>query len=161
MPKAPAKIAPAPRAGRPTARGRKRPALPRHIEIRQRGLAATIGAVAKQARARAGLTQADVAAALGTHPEVYGRMERGEVMPSVQTLMRMCLTLGCGPHELMGFAEVEPGQSAPGANTVPPGLNDTPEKRRLLRRLACLDSPQVKALSRLAALLLLGRGARK
>jgi len=40
-------------------------------------------------------------------------------------------------------------------------LNDTPEKRRLLRRLACLDSPQVKALSRLVALLLPGRGARK
>ena len=72
MPKAPAKIAPAPRAGRATARGRKRPALPRHIEIRQRGLAATIGAAAKQARTRAGLTQADVAAAVGTHPEVYG-----------------------------------------------------------------------------------------
>ncbi len=39
----------------------------------------------------------------------------------------MCLILGSGPHELMGFAEVEPGQSAPGANTVPPGLSDTPK----------------------------------
>jgi transcriptional regulator with XRE-family HTH domain len=161
MAKAAAKIPSTPRSGRPTARGRKRPALPRHIEIRQRQLAATIGAVAKQARTRAGLTQADVAEALGTHPEVYGRMERGAVMPSVPTLMRMCLTLGCGPHELMGFAEVEPGQSAPKANTVPPGLNDTPEKRRLLRRLACLDSPQIKTLARLVALLLPGRGARK
>jgi transcriptional regulator with XRE-family HTH domain len=113
--------------------------------------------VAKQARTRAGLTQADVAAALGTHPEVYGRIERGEVMPSVPTLMRMCLTLGCGPHELMGFAEVDPGQSLPRATTVPPGLNDTPEKRRLLRRLARLDSPRIKALARLAALLLPGR----
>jgi hypothetical protein len=56
----------------------------------------------------------------------------------------MCLILGSGPHELMGFAEVEPGQSAPGANTVPPGLSDTPEKRRLLRRLARLDSPRIK-----------------
>jgi hypothetical protein len=54
----------------------------------------------------------------------------------------------------MGFAEVELGQSAPGANTVPPGLNDTPEKRRLLRRLARLDSPRIKALARLVALLL-------
>jgi hypothetical protein len=88
-------------------------------------------------------------------------MERGELMPSVPTLMRVCLTLGCGPDELMGFAEVEPGQSAPGVNTVPPGLNDTPEKRRLLRRLACLDSPQVKTLARLVAILLPGRGARK
>ncbi|MDY7233322.1 helix-turn-helix domain-containing protein [Hyalangium rubrum] len=157
MPRATAKTPAAAHSRRPTARGRKRPSPPRHIEIRQSRLASTIGAVAKQARTRAGLTQADVAAALGTHPEVYGRMERGEVMPSVPTLMRMCLTLGCGPHELMGFAEVEPGQSVPGAHAVLPGLNDTPEKRRLLRRLARLDSPRIKTLARLVALLLPGR----
>jgi hypothetical protein len=56
----------------------------------------------------------------------------------------------------MGFAEVEPGQSAAGANTVPPGLNDTSEKRRLLRLLARLDSPRIKALARLVAFLLPG-----
>ncbi|WP_225413685.1 helix-turn-helix domain-containing protein [Stigmatella hybrida] len=161
MAKAPSKTPAAARSRRPTARGRKRPALPHHIEIRQRGLAATIGTVAKQARTRAGLTQADVAAALGTHPEVYGRMERGEVMPSVPTLMRMCLTLGCGPDELMGFSPVEPPQNSPGASMLPPGVNDTPEKRRLLRGLAHLESPQVKTLSRLVAFLLPARSARK
>jgi transcriptional regulator with XRE-family HTH domain len=101
------------------------------------------------------------AAALCTHSEVYGRMERGEVMPSVPTLMRLCLTLGCGPDELMGFSPVEPPQNSPGASMLPPGVNDTPEKRRLLRRLAHLESPQVKTLSRLVAFLLPGRGARK
>jgi len=161
MAKAPAKTPSAARSRRPTAQGRKRPALPRHIEIRQRGLAATIGTVAKQARTRAGLTQADVAEALGTHPEVYGRMERGEVMPSVPTLMRMCLTLGCGPDELMGFSPVEPPQNSPGASMLPPGVNDTPEKRRLLRGLVHLESPQVKTLSRLVAFLLPARSARK
>jgi len=161
MAKAPAKTPAASCSGRPTARGRKRPALPRHIEIRQRGLASTIGTVAKQARTRAGLTQAEIAEALGTHPEVYGRMERGEVMPSVPTLMRMCLTLGCGPDELMGFSPVEPPQNSPGASMLPPGVNDTPEKRRLLRGLVQLESPQVKTLSRLVAFLLPARGARK
>lgn len=161
MTKAPAKIPPAPRSGHPTVRGRKRSPLPRHIEIRQRGLAATIGAVAKQARTRAGLTQADIAAAVGTHPEVYGRMERGEVMPSVPTLMRVCLALGCGPDELMGFSPMEPPQNSPGASMLPPGVTDTPEKRRLLRRLARLESPQVKTLSRLVGFLLPGRGTRK
>jgi hypothetical protein len=62
------------------------------------------------------------------------------------------LILGRRPHELLGFAEVELGQSAPGASTMPPGLNDTPEKRRLLRRVARLDSPRIKALARLVAL---------
>ena len=99
------------------------------------------------------MTQVEVAEAIGTHPEVYGRMERGAVMPSVPTLLRLCLTLGSGPHELMGFSELEPLQSAPGTSTVSPGLNDTPEKRRLLRRLARLDSPKIKALARLVALL--------
>jgi transcriptional regulator with XRE-family HTH domain len=105
-----------------------------------------------------------VAEALGTHPEVYGRMERGEVMPSVPTLMRVCLTLGCGPDELMGFSPMEPPQNSlnsPGASMLPPGVNDTPEKRRLLRRLARLESQQVKILSRLVTFLLPARGARK
>jgi len=88
-------------------------------------------------------------------------MERGEVMPSVPTLLRVCLTLGCEPNELMGFSPVEPPRNAPGASVLPPGVNDTPEKRRLLRRLARLDSPQVKTLSRLVAFLLPGGGARK
>jgi len=103
------------------------------------------------------MTQAEVAEGIGNAPEVYGRMERGGLLPSVQTLLRLCLILGMGPHELMGFAEVEAKQSAPGATTVPPGLSDTPEKRRLLRRLARLDSPRIKALARWVALLLPGR----
>jgi hypothetical protein len=88
-------------------------------------------------------------------------MERGEAMPSVPTLMRVCLTLGCGPHELMGFSPLVPPQNSPGASMLPPGINDTPEKRRLLRRLARLDSPQIKTLSRLVAFLLPRRSARK
>lgn len=83
------------------------------------------------------------------------------MLPSVPTLLRMCLILGSGPHELMGFTEVGPGQIAPGANTVPPGLSDTPEKRRLLRCLARLDSPRIKALARLVALLLPGHCGRQ
>jgi transcriptional regulator with XRE-family HTH domain len=79
--------------------------VPRHFEIRQRQLKATLSAALKQARKRAGMTQVEVAEAIGTHPEVYGRMERGAVMPSVPTLLRLCLTLGSGPHELMGFSE--------------------------------------------------------
>jgi hypothetical protein len=75
--------------------------------------------------------------------------------------MRMCLTLGCGPHELMGFSPMEPPQNTPGASMLPPGLSDTPEKRRLLRRLACLNSRQVKTLARLVGLFLPGRGAQK
>jgi transcriptional regulator with XRE-family HTH domain len=106
------------------------------------------------------MTQAEVAESIATHPEVYGRIERGGMMPSVPTLLRLCLILGCGPHELMGFSELEPAQSVPGASMVPPGLKDTPEKRRLLHRLARLDRPRIRALARLAALLLPGQRLR-
>jgi transcriptional regulator with XRE-family HTH domain len=157
MPRAPAKTPAATRSRRPSARTRKPFPLPRYIEIRQRRLPATLSAALKQARKRAGMTQAEVAEAIATHPEVYGRMERGGMLPSVPTLLRLCLILGTGPHELMGFSPVEPSQSAPGASTVLPGLNNTPEKRRLLRRLTRLDSPRLKALSRLVALLLPGQ----
>jgi hypothetical protein len=87
-------------------------------------------------------------------------MERGEVTPSVPTLMRMCLTLGCGPHELMGFSPMGPPESARGASTVPPGLNDTPENRRLLRLLTRLSRPRLKVVLRLVAFLLPVRARR-
>lgn len=154
MEKTPANTPAAARSS-PSTKRRKRSPLPRHVESRQRRLAATIGTVAKQARTRAGLTQAEVAAAIGTHPEVYGRMERGEMTPSVPTLMRLCLALGSGPHELMGFAPMAP--QAPGASTVPPGLKDTPEERRLLRLLARLNRPRLRVVLRLVALLVPGR----
>ncbi|MBN1209174.1 MAG: helix-turn-helix transcriptional regulator [Myxococcaceae bacterium] len=157
MTKAPAKAPAAARSGRPTARGRKRPALPRHIEIRQRGLAATIGAVAKQARTHAGLTQQDVAEGVGIVPEVYGRIERGVLLPSVPTLFRLCVTLRTGPHELMGFAPLRglPGR-APWAREVPPALAETPEMRRLLRLLGRLTRLQLKLMGRVAASLVHG-----
>jgi transcriptional regulator with XRE-family HTH domain len=157
MPRAPVNPPAVARSRRPTERNRKPTPLPRHIAIRQHRLPVTLSAALKQARKRAGMTQAEVAHGIGNAPEVYGRMERGGLLPSVQTLLRLCLILGTGPHELMGFAEVEMGQNAPRRNMVLPDLNDTPEKRRLLRLLARLDSPRLKALARLVALLLPGR----
>jgi len=155
MPRAPTTTPAAARSRRTTGRNHKPSLLPRHIEIRQRRLPATLGAALKQARTRAGMTQAEVAEAIGTHTEVYGRMERGSVMPSVPTLLRLCMTLGSGPHELMGFSELGPLQSAPGASWVLPSLSNSPETRRLLHRIQRLNSPRIKLLSRLAAFLLL------
>lgn len=157
MSRAPVNPPAAAHSRRPTERNRKPIPLPKHIELRQRRLPAALSAALRQARKRAGMTQAEAAEGIGIAPEVYGRMERGGMLPSVPTLLRLCLILGSGPNELMGFAEVEPGHSAHGVNTVPPGLKDTPEKRRLLRRLARLDRPRIKALARLVALLLPGK----
>lgn len=54
----------------------------------------TLGEVIREARERLGLTQAEVAKKVGLVTGVYGRIERGDMMPSVPSLWRLCLVLG-------------------------------------------------------------------
>jgi transcriptional regulator with XRE-family HTH domain len=77
--------------------------MPRLSARVERPLALTLGGAAFAARTRAGLTQAEVARGVGVQLEVYGRIERGEVFPSVPTLRRLCVTLGIGSDELLGL----------------------------------------------------------
>jgi transcriptional regulator with XRE-family HTH domain len=124
---------------------RKAAALPPAVRRMEKKLAGTVGEASRLARMRAGLTQADVAERIGVATEVYGRMERGRMLPSVPTLLRLCLALRCTPDELMGMAprHTKPGESA-WAEDVPSELDDTPEMRRLLRSLRRLKRPQIK-----------------
>ncbi|MGZ3460668.1 MAG: helix-turn-helix domain-containing protein, partial [Archangium sp.] len=48
-----------------------------------------LGEVARAARERLGLTQAQVAQRVGLAHGVYGRIERGDMMPSVPSLRRL------------------------------------------------------------------------
>ncbi len=57
---------------------------------------------------RAGLTQVELAESIGTATEVYGRLERGKMLPSVPTLFRLCVALRSGPHELMVYSQCAP-----------------------------------------------------
>jgi transcriptional regulator with XRE-family HTH domain len=118
-----------------------------------------LGKAARDARIRSGLTQADVAQSIGTVTEVYGRMERGKLLPSVPTLFRLCLALQSGPHELMGFAAAERGSGKLpwGSLKVSPGLEDTPEVRRLVRRLCRLERSQLRLVQLIVASLVARR----
>ncbi len=97
---------------------------------------------------RAGFTQADLAASIGKAPEVYGRLERGRMLPSLSTLFRLCVALRTGPHELMGFSPIA---SLPQAAQieVPPELAHVPEMRRLLLLLGRLQGLQLRLILRL------------
>ncbi|WP_164019052.1 helix-turn-helix domain-containing protein [Pyxidicoccus trucidator] len=109
-------------------------------------LAITVGAAARAARVRLGLTQADVAERVGIAMEVYSRMERGKVLPSVTTLRRLCQVLRIGADTLLGL-EVEaldPPMEEGAAAT--PG-EDPPRLRRLVRALRALDAVQLKAVA--------------
>jgi transcriptional regulator with XRE-family HTH domain len=114
-------------------------------------LASTIGAAARAARMRLELTQADVAERIEVATEVYGRLERGGMLPSVQTLLRLCHELNVSADELMGLAQHGPSSRSSEAPSLP---SERPEIRRFLRSLRQLDSGHVKLLGLVAKALL-------
>ena len=122
----------------------------------EKRLASTVGEAARMARMRAGLTQADVAGRIGVATEVYGRMERGKMLPSVPTLLRLSVALRSNPDELMGMAPQGSPEDSPWADEVPEGLDDTPEMRRLLRILRLLNRPQIKLMHLVATAIIAG-----
>ncbi len=80
------------------------------------------------------------------------------MLPSVPTLLRLCLALRSTPDELMGLAprHTGPGESA-WAEDVPSELDDTPEMRRLLRSLRRLKRPQIKLMHLVATAIISGQ----
>ncbi|MFL5347735.1 MAG: helix-turn-helix transcriptional regulator [Hyalangium sp.] len=117
-------------------------------------LASTIGAAARAARMRLELTQADVAERIDVATEVYGRLERGGMLPSVQTLLKLCHELNVSSDELLGLSQHAPsprGGSSAEAHSAP---SERPEIRRLLRSLRQLDPSHIKLLGLVAKALL-------
>jgi DNA-binding XRE family transcriptional regulator len=111
---------------------------------REAGLAAQVGAAAKEARKKARLTQEDVAERIGITPEVYGRLERGIILPSVPTLWKVCRVLGVRADAMLGLERDEaPVQATPAPGT---GESHPPELRRLLRKLRTMDGAQLAAI---------------
>lgn len=110
-------------------------------------LAITVGTAARAARARLGLTQADVAERVGIAMEVYSRMERGRVLPSVTTLRRLCLVLHMDANALLGLSEA-PREVGPRA-VVTTRAEDPPALRRLVRALRALGPEQLRAVVQL------------
>ncbi|MBI5543541.1 MAG: helix-turn-helix transcriptional regulator [Deltaproteobacteria bacterium] len=109
-------------------------------------LAMALGDVARAARVRAGLTQADVAERVGIATEVYGRLERGLMLPSVETLRKLSRVLGIAADALLGLRG-DSGAAEPPATYG----GEKPEVRRLIRRLKRLDAKQLRLISLLAS----------
>ncbi|MFE8596473.1 helix-turn-helix domain-containing protein [Archangium violaceum] len=66
-----------------------------------------LGEAARTAREALGLTQAQVANAAEMSPAVYGRIERGGMMPSVPSLRRLAVALGVSPAVLLDMSARE------------------------------------------------------
>ncbi|MCP3136209.1 helix-turn-helix transcriptional regulator [Pyxidicoccus xibeiensis] len=113
-------------------------------------LATIIGNAVRAARQRLELTQADVAERVGIATEVYGRLERGHMLPSVRTLRKLCLVLNCSSDVLLGMAGVAGVEGAPALAEDPPEYRERPEVRRLLRTVRKLDAPRLRLLGQVA-----------
>lgn len=97
-------------------------------------LAESIGAAAREARLGLKLTQEDAAERITVSAEFYARIERGNALPSVPTLARICSALGVSADTLLGRGGLDsPGDGSTQWATETPA--DTPEIRRLVRRL--------------------------
>jgi transcriptional regulator with XRE-family HTH domain len=88
-----------------------------------------LGEAARAARLRLGLTQEEVAKQVGLAQSVYGRIERGAMMPSVPTLRKLCLTLGISSEALLSLG----GQEGAAPAAVPHG--EHPELSRIVHLL--------------------------
>jgi transcriptional regulator with XRE-family HTH domain len=112
-------------------------------------LARIIGEAARTARQRAQLTQADVAELVDLVTEVYGRIERGGMVPSTPTLVRICQALRISADELLGLAGPN-GQLRPSGSSID---NERPELRPVIRVMRSLEPAQIKLLGQVASAL--------
>ncbi|MCP3104198.1 helix-turn-helix domain-containing protein [Myxococcus sp. K15C18031901] len=102
-----------------------------------RPLPAVIGEALRAARLRAGLRQTEVAKLVSISRNAYSRLERGLMLPSVQTLFRLCTAVSATPNELLGFP-----------TSLPPGMGAT-AREALRRRVRLMDGRQALALVQL------------
>ena len=111
----------------------------------------TLGRGLLRARHRKGYTQAETAVLVGLAAAVYGRVERGGMLPSVPTLFRMCTVLGASANVLLGFSsEAEVVVVAP-PEKPPEDSNDSPELRRLASHLRTLSPTALRTMAALAS----------
>lgn len=83
------------------------------------------------------LTQEQVARAVGFVPTVYGRIERGDMVPSTAKLRALCALLGVSADEVLSLRAEEstPPRAEQGTPPEQPAVKapeDSPELRRLI-----------------------------
>ncbi|HYH97755.1 helix-turn-helix domain-containing protein [Hyalangium sp.] len=117
--------------------------------------ATQLGAAAREARGRVGLTQAEVAQQAGVAMEVYGRIERGALLPSIQTFLALCRVLAADPRVLLGLMD---SGSPSGPQRAPEA---SPRVQRLMSLARELSEEEVGALLAVAKVMLAGRSERR
>ncbi len=120
-------------------------------------LTAHMASVVREARKRATLTQADVAERVGVVTEVFGRLERGQLLPSVPTLRKLCRVLRVDANVLLGL---DTTQAPLWLEEPEPEPDELPELRRLVRTLRQMDAAQLSVVRSTANALMRNIGHR-
>lgn len=95
------------------------------MAIDEKALAQRVGECMRQARCARRWTQEHVASSIGVSVQFYGRVERGQGLPSMETFVDLLLLFNLSPSAVLG---------ATGAFTASPA-GDAPLLRRIARRL--------------------------
>jgi transcriptional regulator with XRE-family HTH domain len=93
-----------------------------------------VGNACRAARKRRGLSQEEVAAALGVSDRYVRRIESGERHPSVPTLDKLRTVLQVSADELLGATTAS---------------DDPPETGRIIRRVREMSSPARKVIDQI------------
>jgi transcriptional regulator with XRE-family HTH domain len=109
-----------------------------------------LGEVARVAREHLGLTEAEVAEKVSLLPEVYGRIERGTLIPSIHTVWRLSLVLGISSDVLLG---VLPFQGEATLDSALPEGGPSPELRRIVHQLLTWPPERLKVLDKVLSVL--------
>lgn len=113
-------------------------------------LARIVGDAARAARGRLGLTQVQVAEAVGIAAMVYSRLERGLMLPSVPTLLKLSRVLETTPDALLGFSS----SAAPARRSTRAQREQEEALRHLLSLGSKLDAQKLQALITMARALM-------
>jgi transcriptional regulator with XRE-family HTH domain len=112
-----------------------------------------LGERVRAARKLLDLTQADVARRLGLAREVYARLERGNMLPSLTTLRGLCLVLGVPPHEVLALDMVfDTGPGRRGKPQVTP-TKEPAALRELREKLRGMSRSELRLLNMVATAL--------
>ena len=115
--------------------------------LTKKKLTVHLGTALREARLKTQWTQADVADRVGVATEVYGRMERGNLTPSVPTLRKLCVVLRLNACAALGL---EASEAMTWSQEPEPTPEESPQMRRLLRTLRQLDGKQLTAVGYVA-----------
>lgn len=80
-----------------------------------REFAKLLGTNMRQIRQHTNLTQEQVAESIQLPVEVYGRMERGSMVPTMHVFVSICRALGVTPDELLAYSHPKPDPAGRGA----------------------------------------------